>query len=385
MKTQLGPSDRSRPWMLFTALLVIGWLVVGVIDTVLNAAMIVYMGGQVKPLVMARGYVQFWGAHAVLTPVAVWALRRVPFERRRAGRAAGWSLLVLLAYLAVHVAQHVAWMNAVAPSGDTVDAAWLIRRGLYYHIFGVVFVFLSTAGAVKGWEFYLRYREREDAAAALELERATLRALLSESRLEVLQSRLQPHFLFNALHAITGLVDEDPPKAKEMIRRLSDLLRRSLDETDAPKVTLERELDWLHDYLEILRIRFEDRLSVEIDVAPPARQALVPNLILQPIIENAVRHGIARIAGPGAITIAGRLDADRLTIDVRDNGPGAPDAARLVAREGTGLSNTRMRLATLYGDRAALRLSAPPAGGFAVSITIPFEELPVDATAGAPA
>ncbi len=376
MRTPPRSSHRPHPWLLFTAVVVLGWLAFGVIDILLFAATVVLGGGRAELTNYTRGYVQFWGTHAVLTPLAVWALSRVPFERGRFWRAAGWFVCILLGYVALHVGQHVAWLIARSPAGETINAQWLLRRNsvIYYETLGVVFVVLGTTGAVNGWVYYLRYRERADAAAELELDRATLRAQLSESRLELLQARLQPHFLFNALHAITGLVDEDPRKAKETIRCLSDLLRRALDETDAPKVTLARELDWLRDYLEIARIRFEDRLSVDIDVAVPLRGALVPNLLLQPIVENAVRHGIARLAGPGRIAIAGRREGDRLTIDVRDNGPGAHDPARLDARSGMGLSNTRLRLATLYGDRASLSTSTPAAGGFAVSITIPFEE-----------
>jgi two-component system LytT family sensor kinase len=374
MKTQSDSPAHSRPWTVFTAVLVLCWLMVGALDFLLRA----FLDTRTDLPLLALAGVRHWGAHAVLTPFVVWALTRVPFGRGRLGRATGWSLLILLAYVVVLLGYTFSLPGAFMRPDDTIDAAWFLRRdpNLYYTVFGVILVFLVSAGAINGWGFYLRYRERADAAAALELERATLRALLSESRLDLLQARLRPHFLFNALHAITGLVDEDPPKAKDTIRRLSNLLRRALDDTDTPKVTLERELNWLRDYIEIARVRFEDRLSVHIDVAPSLGQALVPNVLLQPIVENAVRHGIAKLTGPGLITIAGRREGDQLTIDVCDNGPGAPDVACLERRGGEGLSNTRMRLATLYGDRATLSIAAPPTGGFSVSIKIPFEELP---------
>jgi two-component system, LytTR family, sensor kinase len=203
MQTRPTSSRRSRPWALFTAVLVLGWLVVGVIDSLVNAAMIVLLGGRVELLAAARGYARFWGAHALLTPVAVWALRRVPFERGRVWRATGWFVCVLLGYLAIHLTQYAAWLAGRSSAGVAIDLVTLLRGNpsLYYETLGVVFVFLATVGAVNGWEYYLRYREREGAAAALELDRATLRAQLSESRLELLQARLQPHFLFNALHA----------------------------------------------------------------------------------------------------------------------------------------------------------------------------------------
>ena len=196
---------------------------------------------------------------------------------------------------------------------------------------------------------------------------ARLQAQLAEARLDALRMQLNPHFLFNTLNAISAMVERDPAGVRKMIARLSELLRRTIDSRAADEVPLRQEMELLNRYIEIMEIRFQGRLRAVRDVAEDALDALVPNLILQPIVENALEHGASRAAGEGVVRISARRDGDRLAIAVRDNGPGVG-----VRREGVGLGNTRARLAQLYGADAGVTLTTAEEGGAVAEIALPF-------------
>ena len=185
--------------------------------------------------------------------------------------------------------------------------------------------------------------------------------------------QLHPHFLFNTLHSISALIRRDPDAADKMIARLGDFLRLTLENSGAQEVSLQKELEFLKCYLEIERVRFQDRLTTRLDIEPRALDAAVPNLILQPIVENAIRHGVAPRSAPGHVEISAKRGERALRIQVRDNGPGlsaitAPDDA---FREGLGLTNTRARLARLYGAAHRFELEDAPGGGLLVTLEIP--------------
>jgi LytS/YehU family sensor histidine kinase len=182
--------------------------------------------------------------------------------------------------------------------------------------------------------------------------------------------QLNPHFLFNTLHSISSLMHKDVEAADRMIMRLSDLLRAALSSADTQEVSLRKELELLQLYLGIEQIRFGDRLSVQMNVADEALDAQVPNLILQPLVENAIRHGIEPRARPGKIELHACRQADALSLAVCDNGKGIPDAKP--AREGVGLSNTRERLRELYGEAHRFELRQGAEGGLRVEMTIPY-------------
>jgi len=205
---------------------------------------------------------------------------------------------------------------------------------------------------------------------ARELRAAELEKRLAQARLQALQMQLNPHFLFNTLHAISSLMHKDVEAADRMIARLSDLLRFALESGDAQEVPLRQELDFLSRYLEIEQTRFGDRLAVDLDIATDTLDALVPNLVLQPLVENAIRHGIEPRAKPGRIHLRARREHRRLKLEVRDNGvglsPGGPPA------EGVGLSNTRARLLQLYGEGHRFDLGNSPDGGLVVCVELPF-------------
>ncbi|HEX2061876.1 MAG TPA: histidine kinase [Thermoanaerobaculia bacterium] len=195
-----------------------------------------------------------------------------------------------------------------------------------------------------------------------------LRAELAEARLEVLKRQLQPHFLFNTLNSISVLMFENVAQANRMLLRLSELLRAGLT-TDSPhEVSLEHELSFLERYLDIERIRFGDRLTVDIDVDPVTLGARVPNLILQPLVENAIRYGVASVDRPSTVAIRAERDGAELRLHVRDDGPGLPRNAK----RGVGLTNTEARLRQLYGSEQRFELTTPENGGVLVSIAIPF-------------
>jgi len=211
--------------------------------------------------------------------------------------------------------------------------------------------------------YYRQYQER--ALRATELEKR-----LAQARLQALQMQLNPHFLFNTLNAIASLMHKDVNGADRMITRLAELLRYALESTEAHEVTLRQELAFLERYLEIEKTRFGPRLTVRLEISPDTLEALVPNLILQPLVENAIRHGIERRAKPGIIELRSWQDNGALKLELRDNGPGlASDQPR---REGIGLSNTRARLQHLYGAGQQLALNNVPEGGLRVEVSLPF-------------
>jgi len=220
--------------------------------------------------------------------------------------------------------------------------------------------------AVHAIEFHQRVREREVLAARLQ-------ARLSQAQLDALASRLHPHFLFNTLQGISTLVYRDPAAADAMLGHLSTLLRRALSRGPGHEVTLEEELALLEEYLAIVQVRFGDRVMVEREVDSSALGALVPQLLLQPLVENAIEHGVARRAGAGRIGIRVVREGGQLRIAVTDDGPGLERPAR----EGVGLGSTRLRLGELYGEAGSLALERGAAGGLVARVTLPFHETPV--------
>jgi signal transduction histidine kinase len=224
-------------------------------------------------------------------------------------------------------------------------------------------IVLMIAG-LNGWRLYRAARERELRAAQLEGE-------LNRAQLSSLEAQLQPHFLFNTLNAISSLMYSDPARADRMMGRLSDLLRLTFQRSPSAEVPLAGELEWLGWYLEIMQLRFGDRLTVRRTIAPDTAQLAVPRMVLQPLVENALTHGAARHAGPASVTIATRRDGERLRLTVTDDGPGITGDPARALTTGVGLSNTVARLQALYGGQARLRLENAATGGLVASIDLP--------------
>ncbi len=290
-----------------------------------------------------------WWLWALLTPVVAWLARRYPLSGTRRGR---------------HLALHIAFAAIVAVGKTMADRtvfAWLTGFRTYILLSTVALhftIYFAIVAAAHGFEYYRRSREREQ-----------LEARLAETRLQLLSMQLQPHFLFNTLNTISELVHDDPDAADRMIAGLSELLRKTLDLGEAQEVTLDEELRVLDLYLDIQRIRFGDRLQVHIDAPADLRTTRVPALLLQPLVENSIRHGLAASTSAGRIEIRARRDHGRLEIDVIDDG----ETIGAEPRKGLGLQNVRARLDALYGASSELELRPAPTRGTHVRIVIPAQ------------
>jgi len=213
-------------------------------------------------------------------------------------------------------------------------------------------------------DYYRRYRDSEITASKLE-------AQLSRAHLEALRMQLHPHFLFNTLNAISVLIDRDPEDARRTLGRLSDLLRLTLEYDGVQEVPFEREMDFLDRYLAIEKTRFGDRLTVRLDVDPDVMHASIPAMLLQPLVENAIKHGINRQRGPGIVEISARRNDGTLRLQVRDNGVGLPSNSD---RKGVGLTNTRERLERMYGTQFLLDVRNNTGAGVTATVEIPFRK-----------
>jgi len=233
-------------------------------------------------------------------------------------------------------------------------------------------VYFAVVGAGLARNYFLRYQARLDETRRLQAETAQLQAQLAEAQLNVLRTQLNPHFLFNTLHAISSLVERDPRGVRRMIARLSELLRHTLEQTSEQEIPLRRELELLRRYFEIMEIRFQGRLEVHVDVPDELGDALVPNLILQPLAENALKHGVNAMDGPGRVDVSARRDGDSLLLSVRDTGPGPASGTAVPSEGGVGLRNTTERLRQLYGSRQHFALAAAPGGGTIAEVRLPF-------------
>jgi LytS/YehU family sensor histidine kinase len=249
--------------------------------------------------------------------------------------------------------------------GSTFEFGNVFKKLVIFYFHVTLVIYWAIVLAHLSWGYYQRGRERELQASALATE-------LVRTRLEVLRMQLNPHFLFNTLHTISALIHENPEDADRIVARLSELLRVSLEQSDTQEVPLRQELSFLERYLQIEQTRFQDRLAVEMEVEPGLDHVLVPSLILQPLVENAIRHGIEPREDTGRVKIAARRLDGMLELKVSDNGPGLPESEIAPNREGVGLSNTRSRLSHLYGANHRFDLTPASGGGLEARLLIPF-------------
>jgi two-component system, LytTR family, sensor kinase len=296
-----------------------------------------------------------WGIVAL---VVLWFGTRWPIERPWLGRRIALHLLLSGIVAAAQLALETAAYLPLGTLSPTVSAsfwrAWSTLVVLGFH--GNVVSYWVILGVVIGYRHYRKLEEREAQALRLELHSAELSAQLARAQMSALKMQLQPHFLFNTLNAITVLVrQQSVARAEEMLGRLGDLLRCVLDEGEAQEVPLHRELDYVRLYLSIEQVRFAERLTVAIEVEPAVLDAAVPHMALQPIVENALRHGIGRTSAAGTIRISASAAGESVVIRVTDDGPGFAGADGPEGW-GIGVANTRARLAQLYGDAASLTM-----------------------------
>jgi two-component system LytT family sensor kinase len=308
---------------------------------------------------------------AFTTLAIFWLARRFPLER---GRVLLGIMVHVVAAVAISLARtgvtvvlgwYLPWAGgrSFSPQGWW-DGAKLLFWGTSSQNLLFYALLLGIAHLVL---YYRRYREREQAAE--QLARG-----LTEARLQALKMQLQPHFLFNTLNAISALIPADAKPAIRMVARLGDLLRTTLEHEDTQEVTLREELAFLQPYLEIEQARLEDRLTVVMNIAPDTLDARVPHLLLQPLVENAVRHGIASRIEPGRVEISASRGSDArfLQLEIRDDGKGVNRNDEGRTRRGVGLTNIRSRLEQLYGAEHRFKLENQAQGGVLVRISVPF-------------
>lgn len=300
----------------------------------------------------------------VLTPIVLFLCARLPLGRKALIRFVPAHLLGMCGIVCIDVVVKTLIDKQVYP--DTPRMSFAIRSRQYFFANGEADVQIYLVVAVLAYviAYYAKVRNQEMHASRLQTS-------LVRAELQVLKMQLQPHFLFNTLHSISSLVSANPRAAQKMICSLGDLLRLSLVREDQAEVTLRRELEFLKLYLDIEKVRFQDRLITEIAIADELLDARVPYLLLQPLVENAIKHGVARRPGSGRVEISASTDCDQLCIRVvNDNGTSqaVPESDRL----GIGLENTGNRLRILYGAAACLSVEALSGERFQVEVRVPF-------------
>jgi two-component system LytT family sensor kinase len=311
---------------------------------------------------------------ALFTPAILFLGRQFPIDRRPRLQPIALHLLLGAGFSAFELSlESVLYSRLnlvpIAMKGFRETLVQLLVKGFH----GGVLEYWMVLGVQWGVLYYRRYQERSKEVLKFELRASELESQLVRAQLSALKMQLQPHFLFNTLNAITVLVRQQKSKdAEQMLGHLSDLLRGVLDDVDAQEVSLRRELEYLQLYLAIEQVRFPDRLRVEISADSATQEACVPQFILQPIVENAIRHGIGRSSSAGLIQIrASKINAT-VELQVEDDGPGlSPIDSR---DEGVGLANTRARLQQLYGNDARLEIEDCCRGGVIVTMSIPFHD-----------
>jgi two-component system, LytTR family, sensor kinase len=314
----------------------------------------------------------YWYVWALFTPSIVWLSQHFRFERQGLIRA----IVIHVPSVAIFSFANIAAMAAAQWwLASTHDYAWWgeVKRSALMNFDWEMMTYWAIAGLSHAVLYYRESRDRAVRASQLETE-------LVEARMATLQHQLQPHFLFNTLHAISALMHKDVPAADRTLMRLSDLLRMTLENLGQHEVTLKTELEFLAKYLEIEQTRFADRLVVRFDIQPEALDALLPTLLLQPLVENAIKHGISKKSGPGHIDIRARQAHDKLWIEVRDDGLGLSDTALAALQKGIGVSTTRARLQHQFGADFRFEFHRLEQG-VAVVVAVPWRtERPADRT-----
>lgn len=314
---------------------------------------------------MVSGYVWF-----ALSPLILRLAEKYPFEAGKWRKSLPVHLIagVFLAFFQQAVDAFLLTRLGYPPNRQFANFFEAYKYFIFINLHLSILIYWGVVGIKSAFSYYQKYRERE-------LETSRLEARLAQSRLQVLKMQLHPHFLFNTLNAISELIYKDREAAERMLGDLSDLLRLSFENLEVQEISLKQELEFLRKYLEIEQMRFQNRLRVEIEIAPDTLDAGVPNMILQPLVENAIKHGIAPRSSGGVIEIGATRNNGSLELTVADDGIGVPfnDVENL--SEGVGLSNTRRRLKHLYGEKHKFALKTVETKGLRVNLTIPFREL----------
>lgn len=350
------------------------WAAFGMLET-LKAYFFRVVDGTPRPFAYSLLEQMPWSiGWMLMMPAVLWLARTYRFDGPRWRRSAVVHVVCGKAMIMAHLAAITAVYHYSIATGAATSLA--ARFGVFFvrFVFTEYVTYAAVLGIYYAFEYWAGYRRSALAAAQAEARAARLQLSLAESRIHALRMELNPHFLFNSLNAVAGLIRRrEPNLAVEMLARLGDLLRATLDREMPAEVTLAEELELLRRYLEIEQVRFGDRLRVAWEIDAATERALVPPLILQPLVENAVRHGISRRPGAAVLRVSTRRLGDTLELAVRDTGDGLKLVDGRGVREGIGLSNVRARLAELYGpERTTLDLGEAPGGGVRACVALPF-------------
>ncbi len=325
-----------------------------------------------RNIFFAQAIIYGW---AILSPLIVFFAKRFRFEQRNWWRLLPAHFIAAVVFLLLHAAIYVIFQKIVNPArvaenGGFLAAAltltirnWVMDLPMYCFLLSSIYVV----------DFYRRFQ-------AEQLKSSELKAALATSQLNALKMQIHPHFLFNTLNSISALMHEDVKAADKMVARLGDFLRMTLENSGEREVSLKQEMDFVGRYLEIESVRFQDRLVVKMNIDPETLAARVPNLILQPIVENAIKHGISRQTKVGSLIISSERHGDRLQILVEDSGPGLQPSngnGKGSKTGGIGFANTRARLAHLYAENHRFEIKNAVPHGVIVTLEIPFESIKV--------
>jgi two-component system, LytTR family, sensor kinase len=364
MMTENHSGEHSNRWLWIAAL----WCAGGLFDASQTVLFMHSLGKQNLGLIFATELLS-WLPWMLATPLVISLARRYPIFpdvtlRTAAVHAAAFAIISLVADAWFSVLQ-VTFNPWDYPQQPSFMEAW--RSSLLFQIL----TFLIMYGVILTFTYALDARER---MARQMLETARLNEELSKSKLAALRQQIEPHFMFNTLHSITGLVrDCENDAAVSMIVGLSEFLRRALEDSHRSQVTLEEEAEYLQRYLDIQKVRFGERLQVNVTIPAELMRAQVPNLLLQPLVENAIKHGIARRAAGGSIRVAASRQDGKLRLSVYNDGPDCPTDAN-GTHNGVGISNLRTRLQILHGSDSALQMRHTDTGAVEVVVSLPLKE-----------
>ncbi len=370
-----APPGPRRWWA--HALLVFGvFTVIGLLDAHQTWVHYTARGENVTVLQVVCMGLGLWYGWALLAPAVFFLGDRFPPEDSPRWRNLGVHVVGCVACVFVKILLDYPVIEMFyCPEPGLMPLTKFYGMALRSQFHTYLFVYWAMLGVQRALAYRRRCRERE-------LQAARLQALLTQAQLQMLRMQLNPHFLFNTLNTISALVQRDANTAERMIARLGDLLRLSLENAGRHEAALKEEVEFLQAYLEIEQARYGDRLRVAFDVDPDALDVPVPYLVLQPLVENAVKHGIAPRRRGGRLEVRARLEGGSLCLEVIDDGPGMPEGRPANGRQGIGLANTRARLEHLFGGAHSFELRAPEGGGLCVAIRVPARRAEVGEAAG---